>query len=78
VIVPSNDVNNETAMKQELQSFVKASIAPYKYPRLIEFMEALPRTPTGKIQRYKLIEMHKAAAAPVAPVQMAQAVSEKR
>jgi 2-aminobenzoate-CoA ligase len=37
-----------------LQDFVKASIAPYKYPRAIEFRAALPRTETGKLQRYRL------------------------
>ena len=39
---------------RELQDFVKARIAPYKYPRAIEFIEALPRTETGKVQRFKL------------------------
>jgi 2-aminobenzoate-CoA ligase len=39
-----------------LQDFVKAQIAPYKYPRAIEFLDALPRTATGKLQRYKLRE----------------------
>jgi 2-aminobenzoate-CoA ligase len=39
---------------QELQDHVKASIAPYKYPRRIEFVEQLPRTETGKLQRYQL------------------------
>jgi 2-aminobenzoate-CoA ligase len=37
-----------------LQDHVKAEIAPYKYPRLIEFVEALPRTQTGKLQRFEL------------------------
>ncbi len=37
-----------------LQDFVKAQIAPYKYPRQIEFLEALPRTESGKLQRFKL------------------------
>jgi 2-aminobenzoate-CoA ligase len=40
-----------------LQEFVKASIAPYKYPREIEFVETLPRTETGKVQRFKLRQM---------------------
>ncbi len=40
----------------ELQDHVKASIAPYKYPRRIEFVDALPRTPTGKVQRNVLRE----------------------
>jgi 2-aminobenzoate-CoA ligase len=37
-----------------LQTYVKESIAPYKYPRAIEFVDALPRTETGKLQRFKL------------------------
>ena len=37
-----------------LQDFVKAQIAPYKYPRVVHFLPALPRTETGKLQRYKL------------------------
>ena len=41
---------------RELQEFVKAEIAPYKYPRAIEFVESLPRTETGKLQRFKLRE----------------------
>jgi 2-aminobenzoate-CoA ligase len=39
-----------------LQDFVKSQIAPYKYPRAIEFLEALPRTATGKLQRFRLRE----------------------
>ena len=39
---------------KELQDFVKARIAPYKYPRAVEFCESLPRTATGKLQRYRL------------------------
>jgi 2-aminobenzoate-CoA ligase len=41
-------------MAKELQDFVKGHIAPYKYPRAIEFREALPRTSTGKVQRFHL------------------------
>jgi 2-aminobenzoate-CoA ligase len=41
-------------MAGELQDFVKRSIAPYKYPRAVEFVAALPRTETGKLQRFKL------------------------
>jgi 2-aminobenzoate-CoA ligase len=44
---------NDAAVK-ELQAFVKQQIAPYKYPRAIEFRDALPRTATGKLQRYVL------------------------
>jgi 2-aminobenzoate-CoA ligase len=39
---------------RELQDFVKAHIAPYKYPRKIEFVASLPRTETGKLQRFRL------------------------
>lgn len=45
----------ETRIK-ELQDFVKAQIAPYKYPRAVEFVSALPRTETGKLQRFRLRE----------------------
>jgi 2-aminobenzoate-CoA ligase len=38
----------------ELQSFAKERIAPYKYPREIEFVEALPKTATGKLRRSEL------------------------
>jgi 2-aminobenzoate-CoA ligase len=40
-----------------LQDFVKAEIAPYKYPRQLEFADALPRTATGKLQRFRLREL---------------------
>jgi len=40
-----------------LQDFVKNKIAPYKYPRWIEFLDELPKTATGKIQRFKLREL---------------------
>jgi 2-aminobenzoate-CoA ligase len=46
------------AMRRELQDFVKAQIAPYKYPRTIEFVESLPRTQTGKLQRFRLRDSH--------------------
>ncbi len=41
-------------LAEELKRFVKESIAPYKYPRWVEFIKKLPKTSTGKIQRYKL------------------------
>jgi acyl-coenzyme A synthetase/AMP-(fatty) acid ligase len=41
----------------ELQDFVKSRIAPFKYPRAVEFVSALPRTNTGKLQRFRLREM---------------------
>jgi 2-aminobenzoate-CoA ligase len=42
------------ALAKELQDFVKQRIAPYKYPRAIEFREALPKTQSGKLQRFRL------------------------
>ena len=44
----------DAMLVKALQDHVKASIAPYKYPREIEFVTALPRTETGKLQRFKL------------------------
>ena len=41
-------------LAKELQDFVKNSIAPYKYPRSLEFVASLPRTETGKLQRFRL------------------------
>ena len=52
VLRPGFDPTPETA--KELQDFVKQGIAPYKYPRSIEFVAALPRTETGKLQRFRL------------------------
>ena len=46
---------------RELQDFVKAQIAPYKYPRGVDFVDALPQTPTGKLQRFKLRDEQAAA-----------------
>src|SRR5687767_1927772 len=43
-----------TGLAEELKGFVKDKIAPYKYPRWIEFVSELPKTATGKIQRFKL------------------------
>ena len=44
------------ATEDELRAFVKERLAPYKYPRFIEFVTDLPKTATGKIQRFKLRE----------------------
>jgi 2-aminobenzoate-CoA ligase len=44
----------DAAMVEALQTHVKNTIAPYKYPRRIEFVDALPRTETGKLQRFRL------------------------
>jgi len=52
----------------ELQDFVKAEIAPYKYPRAVEFVAELPRTATGKLQRFRLRAETAAAPAQTTPV----------
>jgi benzoate-CoA ligase len=49
------------ATETELQTFVKDKLAPYKYPRHIEFVAELPKTATGKIQRFKLRERESVA-----------------
>jgi 2-aminobenzoate-CoA ligase len=46
--------NGDAAMARSLQDFVKATVAPYKYPRAIEFVSELPKTQTGKLQRFAL------------------------
>jgi 2-aminobenzoate-CoA ligase len=53
-IVLKEPDNADAALVKALQDHVKQEIAPYKYPREIEFIETLPKTLTGKIQRYKL------------------------
>ncbi len=52
VVTPGAGRSPETAKR--LQDHVKAAIAPYKYPRSVVFVDALPKTATGKIQRFKL------------------------
>jgi 2-aminobenzoate-CoA ligase len=46
--------NGDAAMTRTLQDFVKATVAPYKYPRAIEYVSDLPKTQTGKLQRFEL------------------------
>jgi len=52
--------NGDAAMTRALQDYVKAAIAPYKYPRAIDYVAELPKTQTGKLQRF---ELRKTAAA---------------
>jgi len=47
----------DAATTRALQDFVKQTIAPYKYPRAVDFLERLPRTETGKLQRFRLREI---------------------
>ncbi len=55
IVLSANEVPSDLLVKQ-LQDHVKAKIAPFKYPRSIVFTKALPKTETGKIQRFKLKE----------------------
>ena len=53
-VVLKPGIEGTASLASELQEFVKEQIAPYKYPRSIRFQTALPRTETGKLQRFKL------------------------
>jgi 2-aminobenzoate-CoA ligase len=53
-VVLREGVSGDAAKGAELQAFTKKAIAPYKYPRAIEFVDSLPKTNSGKIQRFRL------------------------
>jgi benzoate-CoA ligase len=53
--------DGSTATEEELKAFVKERLAPYKYPRFLEFVQELPKTATGKIQRFRLRERERQA-----------------
>jgi 2-aminobenzoate-CoA ligase len=61
VLRPGFEASEELA--KELQEHVRSEIAPYKRPRAVAFVAALPRTGTGKVQRFRLREMAEAEAA---------------
>ena len=50
----ATDMTCHFGLTDELKAFVKDRLAPYKYPRYIEFVDELPKTATGKIQRFRL------------------------
>lgn len=54
IVVLAPGVPRDEAKVKELQNFVKQTAAPYKYPRSITFADELPKTPTGKLQRFRL------------------------
>lgn len=56
-VVLKPGVTGDAALVKELQDYIKAELAPYKYPRAIEFVTTLPRTETGKLQRFALREL---------------------
>jgi benzoate-CoA ligase len=53
-VVLKNPSQASESLMSELQTFVKSRLAPHKYPRLIDFVDELPKTATGKIQRFRL------------------------
>jgi 2-aminobenzoate-CoA ligase len=56
-VVLRDGVQGDDDKIKELQDFVKNEMAPYKYPRSVVFVDALPRTETGKVQRFKLRDL---------------------
>ena len=53
-IVLANGYNGSEELTKELQKYVKDNTAPYKYPRIVEYVEALPKTFNGKIKRAEI------------------------
>jgi len=58
-IEPAREILDEGNLTLELQNFVKAQISAFKYPRAIEFVDELPHTATGKIQRGALRQLER-------------------
>ena len=56
-VVLDEGLPQDAAMVKRLQDHVKATIAPYKYPRSIRFLQELPKTQTGKVQRFRLRDL---------------------
>src|SRR6266436_3450919 len=59
-VVPAPGITGDAALAADLQEHVKREIAPYKYPRAIEFVAQLPKTETGKLKRFALRQMAQA------------------
>ena len=53
-VVTKSGVIGSEQLASELKRHVKDQLAPFKYPRWVDFVESLPKTATGKIQRFKL------------------------
>ena len=62
-VVLASGIAADPALATDLQDHVKRAIAPYKYPRAIEFVAQLPKTETGKLKRFALRQMAQAGAA---------------
>jgi 4-hydroxybenzoate-CoA ligase len=76
VLKESSDGPPGRALYEELKLHVKRSIGPWKYPRWIEFVTSLPRTATGKLQRYKLREWNEELAQKPPPKPRSRKVRE--
>jgi 2-aminobenzoate-CoA ligase len=61
-VVLRGGFTGDMALTKILQEHVRNTVAPYKYPRAIEYVEALPKTQTGKLQRFELRKMAATAA----------------
>jgi 2-aminobenzoate-CoA ligase len=61
-VVLASGATGDDALATALQDHVKREIAPYKYPRAIEFVAQLPKTETGKLQRFALRKLAQASA----------------
>ena len=59
-VVSAAGIEADAALATALQDHVKREIAPYKYPRAIEFVAQLPKTETGKLKRFALRQMAQA------------------
>lgn len=57
-LVLKKECTPSDGLSQEIKEYVKSKIAPYKYPRWIEYIEELPKTSTGKLQRFKLRQLN--------------------
>jgi 2-aminobenzoate-CoA ligase len=66
-VVLASGVIGDAALTTDLQDHVKREIAPYKYPRAIEFVASLPKTETGKLKRFSLRQIAMAGAASPSP-----------
>jgi benzoate-CoA ligase len=49
--------SGQSLTEEDVKAFVKERLAPYKYPRFVEFITELPKTATGKIQRFRLRDL---------------------
>jgi 2-aminobenzoate-CoA ligase len=66
-VVAAPGVTADDALATRIQQHVKATLAPYKYPRTVTFVDELPKTPTGKLQRFRLRTAAVPAAAATTP-----------